>query len=75
MRLLLSQGADAADGPTLDEGSATWEALRHCDRDSLEALARGADRSLRDDVFDGTPAGWAHAGGHADLANRLAKPL
>lgn len=40
-----------------------------------ELLARGADCSLRDNVFDGTPAGWAHAGGHADLANRLAKPL
>lgn len=40
-----------------------------------ELLAHGADCSLRDNVFDGTPAGWAHAGGHADLANRLAKPL
>jgi ankyrin repeat protein len=38
-------------------------------------LARGADRSLRDNVFDGTPAGWAHAGGHTELGNRLAKPL
>lgn len=36
-------------------------------------LARGADPRLRDDVFDGTPAGWADAGGHADLARRLAE--
>ena len=43
-----------------------------------ELLARGADRSLRDNVFrgtvfHGTPAGWAHAGGHAELGNRLAE--
>ena len=36
-------------------------------------LARGADPRLRDNVFDGTPAGWADAGGHADLARRLAE--
>ena len=36
-----------------------------------ELLARGADLSLRDNVFHGTPAGWAQAGGHTDLANRL----
>ena len=40
-----------------------------------ELLARGADRSLRDNVFDGTPAGWSHAGGHTELGNRLTKPL
>ena len=33
-----------------------------------ELLARGADLSLRDSVFDGTPAGWANAGGHTELA-------
>ena len=37
-----------------------------------ELLARGADLSLRDGVYDGTPAGWAQAGGHEDLAKRLA---
>ena len=35
-------------------------------------LARGADLSLRDAVYDGTPAGWAEAGGNEDLAKRLA---
>ena len=39
-----------------------------------ELLARGADLSLRDNVFHGTPAGWAHAGGHTELGNRLGKP-
>ena len=37
-----------------------------------ELLARGADLSLRDGVYDGTPTGWAQAGGHEDLAKRLA---
>lgn len=38
-------------------------------------LERGADPSLRDDVFDGNAAGWAHAGGHEELARRLAVQL
>ena len=38
-------------------------------------LERGADPSLRDDVFDGNAAGWAHAGGHEELARRLAMQL
>ena len=38
VRLLLSAGADAADGPTLYDGCAMWEAVRHGDRESLEAL-------------------------------------
>jgi ankyrin repeat protein len=35
-------------------------------------LAHGADPSLRDEVYDGMPAGWAHAAGHENLAKRLA---
>ena len=35
---LLEAGADIADGPTLYEGSAMWEAVRHKDIASLEAL-------------------------------------
>ncbi len=38
VRMLLAAGADAADGPTLYEGCAMWEAVRLRDRDSLEAL-------------------------------------
>jgi ankyrin repeat protein len=34
-------------------------------------LDRGADASIRDDTFNGNPAGWANAGGHLDLAKRL----
>ena len=38
-------------------------------------LERGADPSLRDDVFNGNAAGWAHAGGHEELAGRLAAQI
>ncbi|MYD43711.1 MAG: hypothetical protein F4W90_07440 [Gammaproteobacteria bacterium] len=38
VRLLLDHGADAADGPTLYEGSSMWEAVRHGDHDSLDLL-------------------------------------
>ncbi len=39
-KLLLEAGADIADGPTLYEGSAMWEAVRHRDLESLEVLLR-----------------------------------
>ncbi len=38
-------------------------------------LARGADPSLRDHVFDGTAVGWAFAGGHEDLGKAMAARL
>ena len=38
-----------------------------------ELLAHGADPTLRDNVFDGNAAGWAHAGGHEALASSLAR--
>ena len=37
-KLLLEAGADIADGPTLYEGSAMWEAVRHRDLESLGIL-------------------------------------
>ena len=40
-----------------------------------ELLARGADATLRDHVFDGTPTGWAFAGGHDQLGKALATRL
>ncbi len=40
-----------------------------------ELIVRGADLSLRDKVHDGTPAGWAFAGGHEELGKSLAKRL
>lgn len=35
-------------------------------------LAAGADPSLRDALYNGSAAGWAHQGGHIALAERLA---
>ena len=40
-----------------------------------ELLSRGADLTRRDKVFNGTAAGWAHAGGHAALGEHLAERL
>ena len=40
-----------------------------------ELIKRGADLRLRDKVYDGTPAGWAFAGGHDALGKRLAARL
>lgn len=37
-KLLVEAGADIADGPTLYEGSAMWEAVRYRDLESLEVL-------------------------------------
>ncbi len=45
VRALLDAGADINDGPTLYEGSAMWEAVRHQDADSL-ALLLAADPPL-----------------------------
>ena len=38
-----------------------------------ELMARGADPTLRDNVFNGDAAGWAHAAGHEALFNSLAR--
>lgn len=40
-----------------------------------ELLSRGADLTRRDKVFDGTAAGWAHAGEHTALGEHLAEHL
>ena len=40
-----------------------------------QLLARGGDLTRRDKVFDGTPAGWAYAGGHEELGAQLAERL
>ncbi len=43
-------------------------------RDAVELLlARGADASLRDAQYRGTPADWARTNGHAELAQIIAQ--
>ena len=72
---LLDAGADI-NARRGDGATALHQAAYDGDRTLVEALlARGADASLRDDVFDGTAAGWAFAGGHEDLGKALAARL
>jgi ankyrin repeat protein len=45
------------------------EAAIHGERAACECLvARGADRTIRDTQYDGTPADWARHAGHVELA-------
>ncbi len=72
MRALLDAGVDV-DSRRSDGTTALHQAAFKGNAEVVEELlARGADLSLRDGVYDGTPAGWAQAGGHEDLAKRLA---
>lgn len=69
---LLDTGVDV-DSRRTDGATALHLAAFDGNEDMVgELLARGADLDLRDSVYDGTPAGWADAGGHEDLAKRLA---
>lgn len=75
LQCLLDAGVDVnAERP---DGST---ALHHAAIDGNDVLvntllSRGADLGRRDRVFNGTAAGWAHAGGHAALGERLAARL
>ena len=72
MRALLDAGVHV-DSRRSDGTTALHQAAFEGNAELVEELlARGADLSLRDAVYDGTPAGWAEAGGNEDLAKRLA---
>ena len=72
VRALLDAGVDV-DSRRGDGATALHQAAFDGNAELVEELlARGANLSLRDDVYDGTPTGWAHAGGHEELAKRLA---
>ena len=72
MRALLAAGVDV-DSRRSDGTTALHQAAFEGNAELVEELlARGADLSLRDAVYDGTPSGWAEAGGNEDLAKRLA---
>ena len=59
-----------------DGATALHQAAFDGNADLVDTLiARGADPSLRDNVFDGNAAGWAHAGGHETLGKALAARL
>jgi hypothetical protein len=71
VRLLVALGWDV---DARERGTALHEAAWHGDRELVEELlALGADPTIRDAAFDGTPAAWAHHGGHPDLAARLTR--
>ena len=55
-----------------DGATALHQAAMAGDRKLVDALLdRGADPTLRDHVYGGTAAGWAHAGGQEELAEVL----
>ncbi|MDE0421751.1 MAG: ankyrin repeat domain-containing protein [Gammaproteobacteria bacterium] len=72
---LLDAGVDI-DSRRGDGATALHQAAIDGDEDLVhELLARGADPLLRDNVYDGTAAGWAYAGGHEQLGSALAELL
>ena len=68
---LLDAGVDV--NAQRDDGAAALhQAAFDGNADLVQALLeRGADSGLRDNVFEGTAAGWAFAGGHEELGNAL----
>lgn len=68
--LLLDAGLDPdAKLPRPFDPVMLHEAAWHNHRDVVEhLLTRGADPTIRDTQYQGTPADWAHHAGHAELA-------
>ena len=60
-------------GPDHGQGvTALHLAAQSGEADAVEALLElGADTTIRDALHGGTPSGWAHFGGHLELAERL----
>lgn len=78
VRWLLDHGADVNQratfgGPAHGEGiTALHAAAQEGDLPLAEFLcARGADPTVRDRVYDGTPAGWAEHSGHTAVRDYL----
>jgi ankyrin repeat protein len=78
LRELVALGADVDrrgtfGGPDHGEGvTALHLAAQSGRRESVETLLElGADPTIADVLHGGTPAGWAHFGGHTDLAGLI----
>jgi ankyrin repeat protein len=78
LRLLVHLGADpnrraTFGGPDHGEGVTALHLAAQAGRaDAVEELlALGAEPTVRDALHGGTPAGWAHHGGHVELAEWL----
>ncbi len=81
VRCLVALGADPSGratfgGPGHGEGvTALHLAAQNGDLEVIRALLElGADPTLRDGLYDGTPANWAEHGGHAAAADLLRGP-
>ena len=69
---LLARGVDIDARPYRGSSSLHWCAMIG-NRPMIELLLeRGADRTLVDDFYDGTPAGWAYYNGFQSLAPLMA---
>ena len=78
VRRLVALGADPSGratfgGPGHGEGVTPMHlAAQNGDIEAIRALLElGADPTLRDGLYDGTPANWAEHGGHAEAADLL----
>lgn len=73
MQELLNAGLDVNVSNDLKQTALHWAAYNGDEALVDWLLERGADHSLQELQFDGNCAGWADAGGHPDLAKRLAR--
>ncbi|MCY4130774.1 MAG: ankyrin repeat domain-containing protein [Gammaproteobacteria bacterium] len=73
MEELLDAGLDINASNDLNQTALHWAAFNGDVTVVDWLLEHGADHTLQELQFDGTCAGWADAGGHSDLAKRLAQ--
>ena len=73
VQALLDAGMDIDRTNELGQSALHWAALNGDEERVDWLIARGADPTLRERQFGGAPAGWADAGGHVELARRLAR--
>lgn len=73
MEKLIDAGFDVNVTNELEQTALHWAALNGDETFVDWLLEHGADPTLRELQFDGTCAGWADAGGHAELAKRLGR--
>lgn len=73
MEALIAAGFDVNSTNELEQTSLHYAALNGDESFVDWLLEHGADPTLRELQFDGNSAGWADAGGHAELAKRLGR--
>ncbi len=73
MQSLLDAGLDVNAVNHLKQTALHWAAFEGHESVVDWLIERGADPTLRELQFNGTGAGWADAGGYAELASKLAR--